>query len=44
MSQSGELDPLYVMARTVLLDGLEVLETHRDALVLVGAQAVVCDN
>ncbi|WP_157930723.1 hypothetical protein [Glycomyces xiaoerkulensis] len=30
----------YVMARRVLLDGLEALQPHLDALVLVGAQAV----
>lgn len=31
---------LMVEARRVLLDALEVLENHRDSLVLVGAQAV----
>lgn len=30
----------YVLARRVLLDGLEALHAHLDALVLVGAQAV----
>lgn len=30
----------YVVARRTLLDALEALERHRDALVLVGAQAV----
>jgi len=34
------LDPEYVAARTVLLDALEALADHRDALVVVGAQAV----
>jgi hypothetical protein len=34
------VDELYVMARRVLLDALEALGPHRDALVLVGAQAV----
>jgi hypothetical protein len=36
----GAPDPVYVLARKVLLDALEVLEPHLDALVLVGAQAV----
>lgn len=31
---------LYVLARQVLLDALEALGAHRDAIVLVGAQAV----
>jgi predicted nucleotidyltransferase len=35
-----DLDELYVMARRVLLDALEALADHRDAIVLVGAQAV----
>jgi len=34
------VDELYVLARRVLLDALEALGTHRDAIVLVGAQAV----
>jgi hypothetical protein len=37
---SGGADPLYVAARSVLLDALEALGSHRDALVLVGAQAI----
>jgi hypothetical protein len=37
---SGEADPLYVAARSVLLDALDALGAHRDALVLVGAQAI----
>lgn len=36
----SELDELYVMARRVLLDALGALGHHRDAIVLVGAQAV----
>lgn len=35
-----ELDALYVMARRVLLDALDALGVHRDAIVLVGAQAI----
>ena len=37
---SGAPDPLYVKARKVLLDAFDALEEHREALVLVGAQAV----
>jgi hypothetical protein len=33
------IDPLYVVARTVLLDALEAIGEQRDAVVLVGAQA-----
>lgn len=33
-------DPLYVLARRALLDGIEALGEHRDAVVLVGAQAI----
>jgi hypothetical protein len=36
----SKVDELYVMARSVLLDALEALGSHRDAIVLVGAQAV----
>ena len=36
----SEPDELYVMARRVLLDALGALGDHRDAIVLVGAQAV----
>ncbi len=36
----GEPDPLYVRARSALLDALEALEPHLDAIVLVGAQAI----
>jgi heptaprenylglyceryl phosphate synthase len=35
-----EYDPLYVGARTVLLDALEALGSQRDAIIVVGAQAV----
>ncbi len=34
------VDELYVVARQVLLDALDALGAHRDALVLIGAQAV----
>ncbi len=34
------MDELYVLARGVLLDALDALGAHRDAVVLVGAQAV----
>jgi hypothetical protein len=37
---SGAPDPLYVLARTVLLDALEALGPQRDAVILVGAQAI----
>ena len=40
MSQSGGADPLYVLARGVLLDALEALGPHRNAVILAGAQAV----
>lgn len=33
-------DPIYVVARAVLLDALDALRIHLNALVLVGAQAV----
>ena len=33
-------DPLYVRARAALLDAVEALGIHRDAIVLVGAQAI----
>ena len=33
-------DPAYVAARRVLLDALHALDAHRDAIVLVGAQAI----
>jgi hypothetical protein len=34
------VDELYVIARRVLLDALEALGQHRDATILVGAQAI----
>jgi hypothetical protein len=37
---AGEPDPVYVRARRVLLDALEALKPHLDAVVLVGAQAI----
>lgn len=37
---TGAPDPLYVRARRTLLDALDALEPHLDAIVLVGAQAV----
>jgi hypothetical protein len=40
MKMSGDPDPLYVRARTALLDALVALEPHLDAVVLVGAQAI----
>lgn len=36
----GEMDPLYIQARTALLDALIALEAHRDSIVLIGAQAI----
>jgi hypothetical protein len=36
----GELDPQYVVARSVLLDALEALGPQRGAVILIGAQAV----
>jgi hypothetical protein len=40
MAPMNGLDELYVIARRVLLDAFEALVAHRDAIVLVGAQAV----
>jgi len=37
---SGDPDPLYVLARRVLLDALEALGEQRTAIILVGAQAI----
>ncbi len=34
------IDPLYVVARAVLLDALEAIGEQRNAVVLVGAQAI----
>ena len=36
----GKPDPLYVRARGALLDAGKALDAHRDAIVLVGAQAI----
>lgn len=36
----GAPEPLYVLARRVLLDALDALDEQRDAVILVGAQAV----
>ena len=36
----GELDPQYVVARSVLLDALDALGPQRKAVILVGAQAI----
>ncbi len=36
----GAPEPLYVLARRVLLDALEALGDQQDAVILVGAQAV----
>lgn len=36
----AEPTPLYVATRRALLDALDALEEHRDALILVGAQAI----
>jgi len=40
MADSPTLDPLYVAARSVLLDALTLLAPHGDAVIVVGAQAV----
>lgn len=40
MSPTGATDPLYILARHVLLDALEALGTQRDAVILAGAQAI----
>lgn len=40
MSEYQSLDPIYVAARRVLLDALTALAPHRDAVIVVGAQAV----
>jgi hypothetical protein len=39
MNMSGERDT-YVIARRVLLDALDALQDHRNAVILVGAQAI----
>lgn len=40
MARAVTYSPITIAARRVLLDALEALEGHRDALVLVGAQAI----
>src|SRR5215210_3400812 len=40
MKMSGAPDPEYVLARKVLLDALEALGDQRNAVGLVGAQAI----
>lgn len=40
MSRPGDADPVLVRARTVLLDALDALVGQRDAVIVVGAQAV----
>lgn len=40
MNPTGAADPLFILARRVLLDALEALGPQREALILVGAQAV----
>lgn len=40
MNPTGDADPLYTLARRVLLDALDALGAQREALILVGAQAV----
>jgi hypothetical protein len=37
---NGAIDPIYIQARRVLLDALDALWDHHDALLLVGAQAI----
>ena len=39
-SESAPSDPLYALARRVLLDALEALGGQADAIVLVSAQAI----
>lgn len=39
-TQPAVMNTLYAVARTVLLDALEALNEQRDAIVLVGAQAI----
>jgi hypothetical protein len=40
MTDTSALDPIYVVARRVLIDALVALESHRDSIIVVGAQAV----
>src|SRR6266478_1778987 len=36
----GEVDPQYLVARSVLLDALSALGSQRKAVILIGAQAI----
>ena len=40
MSPRGDSDNLLVQARSALLDALEALSEHRDAVIVIGAQAI----
>ena len=40
MSPLGDSDDLLVQTRSALLDALEALIDHRDAVIVIGAQAV----
>src|SRR5919199_4720734 len=40
MSMHGDIDPLYMRARRVLLDALAALQDQLGAVILVGAQAI----
>lgn len=40
MRMTGVLDPQYVVARSVLLDALEALGQQREAVIVVGAEAI----
>ena len=40
MKMPGAIDQQYIEARRVLLDALDALRDHHDALILVGAQAI----
>jgi hypothetical protein len=40
MSSPGGTDDLLVQARSALLDALNALEKHRDAIIVIGAQAI----
>lgn len=40
MSATGESEDLLVRARSALLDALEALDEHRDAVIVIGAQAI----
>ena len=44
MRVPGAPDPAYVRARRVLLDALSALAQQRDAVILVGAQAIYLDT